>query len=73
MLPTDEGIVLDQFRYAVISMVLKGMGSTEVGKWHIPLDLGVGLSVRKEQEGEFDVSRFTCARNQGRAMLLAEW
>ena len=45
---TDEGLVLDLGCYAVISIVLKGMGVTKVGKWHMPLDLGVGLSVREE-------------------------
>ena len=49
------------------------MGSTDVGKGHIPLDLGVGLSVREEQEEDLDVSRFPCARIQEKAMLLAEW
>ena len=51
---TDKGIALDQSRYAEI-IVLEGMGSTEVGKVHTPLDHGIDLSTREEHEEELDV------------------
>lgn len=45
---TDEGIVLDQSRYAK-SIVLEGMDSTDVRKVHIPLDHGMNLTATEER------------------------
>ena len=66
-----DSIILDQRAYAE-SIVVEGMGSTQVRKTHVPLEPGMDLSERKEDdEGELDPSQFPYARILGKLMFLA--
>ncbi|CAM9301783.1 unnamed protein product, partial [Sphacelaria rigidula] len=65
-----DSITLDQRAYAE-SIVVEGMGSTQVRKTYTLLDPGMGLSERKEGEGELNSSEFPYARILGKLMFLA--
>ena len=56
-----DTITLDQCAYAE-SIIVEGTGSTQVRKTCVPLDPGMDLSERKEDEGELDPSQFPYAR-----------
>ena len=58
---TPQSISLDQVLYAE-GIVIEGMGSTDVRKVNTPLDPGMDLSARRDDEEELDVSRFSYAR-----------
>ena len=65
-----DSIILDQRAYAE-SIVVEGMGSTQVRKTYVPLDPGMDLSERKEDEEELDSPQFPYARILGKLMFLA--
>ena len=67
---TDRDISLDQSLYTE-GIVTEGMGSMDVRKVNTPLDPGIDLSARNDDEEELDVSRFPYARILGKLMFLA--
>ena len=67
---TNEGIKLDQTLYAK-SIIIDGTGLTDVRKVFTPLDPGMDLSPRQENEKEIDSSSLPCARILGKLMFLA--
>ena len=67
---TNEGIKLDRTLYAK-SIMIDGMGSTDVRKVFTPLDPGMDLSPRQENEEEIASSSLPCARILGKLMFLA--
>ncbi|CAM9832855.1 unnamed protein product [Sphacelaria rigidula] len=65
-----DSITLGQRAYAE-SIVVEGMGSTQVRKTYTPLVPEMDLSKRKENEAELDSSQFRYARILGKLMFLA--
>ncbi|MGH0052594.1 MAG: reverse transcriptase domain-containing protein, partial [Sphaerochaetaceae bacterium] len=66
---TEEGITLNQSLYAE-GIVFEGMGSTDVRRVSTPLDPGMDVSAKSEEEDELDISRFPYARVLGKLMFL---
>ncbi|CAN0474909.1 unnamed protein product, partial [Discosporangium mesarthrocarpum] len=65
-----DGITLDQALYAQ-GIVMAGMGSLDVRKTTAPLDPGMDLSARRDDEEELDTTRFPYASMLGKLMFLA--
>ena len=60
-----DSITLNQRTYAE-SIVVEGMGSTQLRENYVPVDLGMDLSERKVDEGELDPSQSLYARILGK-------
>ncbi|CAN0086173.1 unnamed protein product [Sphacelaria rigidula] len=65
-----DSSTLDQRAYAE-SIVVEGIGSTQVRKTYMPVDPSIDLSQRKVGEKELDSSQFPYARILGKSMFLA--
>ncbi|CAM9966304.1 unnamed protein product [Choristocarpus tenellus] len=67
----EDGITLDQHLYAE-SIVMAGMGTTEVRKTSTPLDPGMDLSAKQDHEEELDPTIYPYASILGKLMFLVD-
>ena len=70
LMVTEKGTKLDQAPSAK-GKIIKGMGSFDVRKVSTPLEPGMDLLPRQENQQELDSSSFPFARNSGKLMFLA--
>ncbi|CAM9246814.1 unnamed protein product [Choristocarpus tenellus] len=66
----EDGITLDQQLYAE-SIVMAGMGTTEVQKTSTPLDPGMDFSAKQDHEEELDPTIHPYASILGKLIFLA--
>ncbi|CAM9903727.1 unnamed protein product [Choristocarpus tenellus] len=66
----EDGITLDQQLYAE-SIVMAGMGTTEVRKTSTPLDPGMDLSVKQDHEEELDPNHIPLCQYSWKTYVLS--